>query len=734
MSDPMVLALAYATRGVHAFPIGIAWDEGKGKTNKRPLTKRGFQDATLDPAELATQFVAARDRLGRLADGTPVEGEVLAVGLCPGPSGRVVVDLDVSATVDGIAVWVDLCAESNYPDEGPRVTTASGGTHVWFAKPAGAQFGNAHDLGEGIDVRADGGYVVAPGTDTPWGAWQWDGDDPLETGVVFPEAPPFLADRLHPPGTTSGPAQPVELDAIDNPANRAAVEALAALGGHNLCRVENRRPNGATVTTYTMTRPGKHAGLSASVGYIGPGVAKVFTSAWPNLPEGRYDADRLRVLAGLGPEDGEWLANAHRMNAPPGAQAPPAAATRPRKTRSAEERTAPLADGHRATDAGNAGRFAAAANGQARYCAKWKTWLVYIHGVWVLDTDGALVTELAKEVPRAMFRQAVDASREDRAELFAWAMRSESAVAIAAMVRLARGMDGLLVDHEDLDRHPWLLNCANGTVDLRTGELLAHDPAHLLTVQTPVQFDAAAQAPLWDDCLAVWQPDAGQRDYLQRIAGSAATGAAIEEIFFNIGGGGNGKSKFWGAIQQVLGPYCVNPDRSLLVVQNHQPHPTVKAALFGSRLVLAPEQIEAGDRLAEASMKELTGGDRVPARRMYENQWSFDPSWTFVVHANHRPNVQGTDTAIWRRIRMIEWNVTVATTVAEVIDGNVLKARLAAEARGILNWIIAGAQMYADRAEAAGRRGDGYGYLPRGTGHLRPVRGRLLHRRPRPGR
>jgi hypothetical protein len=116
--------------------------------------------------------------------------------------------------------------------------------------------------------------------------------------------------------------------------------------------------------------------------------------------------------------------------------------------------------------------------------------------------------------------------RPPRRELRATTGLSDRQVpSVAAMVRLARGVPGVLVDHSQLDQRPELLNLLNGTVDLRTGRLLDHDPEHLLTMQAPAIYDPGATAPLREACLERWQPDPEMRHYLQRAIGSGATGS-----------------------------------------------------------------------------------------------------------------------------------------------------------------------------------------------------------------
>ncbi len=346
-----------------------------------------------------------------------------------------------------------------------------------------------------------------------------------------------------------------------------------------------------------------------------------------------------------------------------------------------------LADRFRPTDAGNADRFIAHANGRARFVHAWGKWIVYADGRWIIDANEALVVELAKGVALTMIAKAAQLDvRRDRDALLAHAKRCEQANTIAAMLRLARGAPGVLTDHERLDADPWLLNVTNGTIDLRTGQLRPHNPDDLLTQQAPVSHDHATTPPLLEACLERWQPNPDDRAFLQRAAGSGITGHPVEALIVNTGNGANGKSRFFGAITDVLGPYCVEPHKSLFVAQRHEQHPTALASLFRARLVTAPETSK-GDRLDEELVKNLTGGDRLRARRMREDEWSFNPSHTAFLHTNHRPRIRGTDEGIWRRVKLLPWSVTIPPEERD----DELQAKLRAERAGILNWLIAGA-------------------------------------------
>ncbi len=346
-------------------------------------------------------------------------------------------------------------------------------------------------------------------------------------------------------------------------------------------------------------------------------------------------------------------------------------------------------DGYRLTDTGNARRFIDHAGGRVRYVHQWGRWIVYRTGRWIVDGNDALVTEAAKSVPRALMAMVPKLTGYERERVYRAAIRAESGSALAAMVRLARGIPGVIVDHEELDANPAMLNVLNGTIDLRTSELRPHDPEDLCTQQCPVLYDAHANAPLWESCLERWQPKPEIRRYLQVEAGAGATGYATETISVHHGDGANGKSKFFGALQYVLGPYAVTPHKSLLVTSHREQHATVLASLFRARLAVASETAVT-DRLNDEQIKNLTGGDRLRARRMREDEWAFAPSHTLVMFSNHRPRVQGQDEGMWRRLRLIPWEVTIPSQERD----EYLSDKLAAEAPGILRWLVEGARIY----------------------------------------
>lgn len=339
------------------------------------------------------------------------------------------------------------------------------------------------------------------------------------------------------------------------------------------------------------------------------------------------------------------------------------------------------------TDAGNSERLAHLYGDRLHFLPEWGKWIVEEGGFWSLDHEDVRVRELAKDVGRDLKYRAAEEEDTDRSKrLFKWGIRSLSSGRISAMVNLARGIGDIPLDYEELDADGWLLGVENGVVDLETGQLRPADPSDLITRRCPVRFDPDAEAPRWERAMREWFPDPELRFYVKRVAGSALVGAQKDHaLIIHFGTGRNGKGAFNRAIQHVLGDYAGVIHLSLLVQQTHSEHDTVLADLFRKRLAVASET-ERRVKLREASVKNLTGGDRITARRMREDPWEFDPTHSIWIQTNHLPEIDGRDRGIWSRIRVVKWE---AVFEGEDADPD-LDAKLRREAPGILRWLVEG--------------------------------------------
>jgi putative DNA primase/helicase len=336
------------------------------------------------------------------------------------------------------------------------------------------------------------------------------------------------------------------------------------------------------------------------------------------------------------------------------------------------------------TELGYARRLVDKHGAELRYVVPWNRWLVWNGTHWAPDTDG-YVQRCTKLIARDVHTSLIWSGNDDKETLRA-AKRAESSSGVKGALTLAATEPEIAIVPEQLDAHPFMLNCRNGVVDLRSGELGEHDPELLLTKITGASYIPEAAGPEFAKFLERIQPGEEMRLFIRRLLGLSLEGkvtAHILPIFY--GDGANGKSTLTDAVMKALGDYADAGDPDLLRARTFDAHPTGVADLHGRRLVLIHES-DAGHRLAEGTVKRLTGGDRLKARRMREDFWSFDPSHTFVMLTNHKPKVGGTDEGIWRRLRLVPFETVIP---AAERDEN-LGARLAAESDAILTWLVSG--------------------------------------------
>jgi putative DNA primase/helicase len=280
------------------------------------------------------------------------------------------------------------------------------------------------------------------------------------------------------------------------------------------------------------------------------------------------------------------------------------------------------------------------------------------------------------------------ASASGHPQVKKWALKALSRRHIEDALKQLQSLPEIVTRADAFDRDRWLFNVKNGTIDLRTGELREHRREDLITRIAPVEFNPASERPrLWEEFLAeIFGGNCGLTDFVRRACGYALTGSVSEQkLFFLHGSGANGKTTFLETLMYVMGGYARRLAPSLLFAASRDMHPTGLADLKGSRLAVTTE-VEFGKRLAEAVVKELTGGDRLAARRMRQDSFEFEPTHKVFMCGNHLPVVRGSDHAIWRRIVLIPFSVTIP----EERQDKDLTGKLRAEAAGILNWLVTG--------------------------------------------
>lgn len=323
---------------------------------------------------------------------------------------------------------------------------------------------------------------------------------------------------------------------------------------------------------------------------------------------------------------------------------------------------------------------------RAAWVPQWG-WLIWTGMHWERDLEGARVLGMAGDALTQHWAERLLAAQGARRTVYAEALlKVQSRHAQRAALDLARAH--LYARPEAFDADPWCLVVANGLLDLRTRELRPHDPAHRNTKVAPVAYAPEARCPRWEEHLAMVLPNENVRRHVRRSLGLALVGACLDErLDVWYGEGANGKSTTARVLMALLGSYADQAAPQLLVETRRPEHPTILADLAGKRLVFSVE-VEQGQRLAEALVKQLTGGDRKKARFLFKDYFAFEQTFSLFLLCNHRPEIRGTDVGIWRRISLVPWTATIPPErrrpQAEVV------AELVAEGPGILNWLLEG--------------------------------------------
>lgn len=311
--------------------------------------------------------------------------------------------------------------------------------------------------------------------------------------------------------------------------------------------------------------------------------------------------------------------------------------------------------GFRLTDTGNAERFVARFRDRVRFCPPRKRWLLWDGRRWRWDDLGE-VQQLAKVTVRGIYDEAkAEPDGKRSQEIARHACASETASRRAALVQLAQSEEGIPVLPTDLDADPWAFNVANGTIDLRTGQLRRHRREDLITKLSPVEYDPAATSELWDQYLR--DATGGDEDlaaYLQRSVGYALQGTVTEKAFWFLHGPPDGmKSTFVDAIDGALGDYHTAAAFETWVVQSSTGgNRGDLVRLMGARLVSSVE-VRKGARFDEAILKAVTGGDLLTCAAKYEAEISFLPGFALWLAANDAPVIRDDDEGAWSRVRRI---------------------------------------------------------------------------------
>jgi putative DNA primase/helicase len=620
-------ALAIARRGFAVFPLHTPRSDGSCTCANNECESVGKHPRTGHGVKDATKDPSKIEAWWRRH---PDANIGLRVG-----GGYCVIDVDGQEGFDSLRT---LERKLGALPETLRARTGGGGEHRFFLVPSDIAIPNrVGKLGERLDVRSGNGYVVAPPSLHASGQrYKW-----IEPSAPIAALPPQWLGAL---------------------TSRASGGATAPADGQSPDHEFQLRPH---VEVIRVARPGTNESLNRH-GFI---VGQLIAAGLADEAEAHAELLRAALQSGLPKVE--------------------ARATLDRALLAGKTKPLSLSGfgGRPLTDLGNAERLVDRHGRSFRYVHSFGPFFIW-DGARFRKDETLAIELLAKDTVRHIYAEATTVTDDEvRKAIARHARGSESMVRIKAMVRLAQSETVIAVRAGDLDTNRWKLNVVNGTVDLRTGTLLPHEPEDLITKLAPVKFDPSAKCPTFDSFLdRIMDGKTALIEFMQRAVGYMLTGLTEEQVlFFFYGTGANGKTTLLNTLLALFGDYGKQADPELLVAKRGEAHPTGVADLAGARLAVCVE-VEQGKRLAEALLKQLTGGDRIKARFMHRDFFEFEPTHKLCLAANHKPVLRGMDRGLWRRIRLVPFNVTIP----EDEQDKALAEKLSEELPGILAWAVRG--------------------------------------------
>lgn len=628
--------LDYIQRGWLIFPIyGIV--NGKcqcGKSHekdnqlgKHPITRNGVKDATND-ANIVMGWMRSYPQCN------------WAVA-CGRVSNLLVVDIDQRK--DGFASfdsWEQDRPFGSLPDTLKSIS-GGGGRHLFWSYPAdGVPVSNKVNWLPGVDIRSDGGYIIIPpSTHVSGGRYSWINDDTQSPAV--PPTDLITAIRT----SMSAPVQ-----------REYGIDAASILQGVP----EGRRDHTLFLAACSLRRK-LGDDQRAAVEIL---IKAAAAASDPPFPE----ADALRKVEQAWKmdhtdEDITWgyVNSGGQMF-------------------------------HHLTDVGNKNRFVESLAENFRF-VHGLGWVEYGPIGWTSVPESVIA--YAAEGVAGIVRDEVPLI-DDATMKNAWkrhALKSESSGSVHAIVSLAQNDPRLRLNLVDFDANDDEISCMNGIVNLRDGSIRPFSRDDLVTKNTGVIYDPDFTLPQWTNFLhQSTGSDEVLIDYLQMAAGYTLTGRTTEECFFVLSGPtASGKSTFVDALLAMSGDYSTTTQSETFMYRKNQS--TAKnelARLVGMRCVTMSE-IREGEVFDEALVKQFTGGDKVSARFLYQETFTYTPQMKMWIATNHDPSAR--ERALMRRIKRILFPYTVPPEKRDAKLKQMLKDPDVG-GRAVLAWAVRGAMRY----------------------------------------
>lgn len=333
-------------------------------------------------------------------------------------------------------------------------------------------------------------------------------------------------------------------------------------------------------------------------------------------------------------------------------------------------------------DPGNGMRLADQVKGKAVMVGEEKGWYRWNRNVWREDDDGHMMREAIRSTDQM--------KGTDDEGLDKFATQSRKIERLNAAIKIAANMPGMTKKRSAFDTFDQLINTKSCVVNISTGVTTSHDPKYMMTRLMGASFDPEATCPQFQKFMEEVLPDAAVRAYVQRAVGYSLLGKADQRALFLIyGPPGTGKSAFMDIMTKVFGDYAtVAPAGTFKESRDKGPSDDVHR-LRGKRFVATSET---GERAAfdEDLIKRITGNDTMTTRALYQKHQEWTPECAVWIATNHAPRFTSDDDAIWRRAKMIPFLTQFTQGDGSKEIPGLARKIVAAEANGILNWILEG--------------------------------------------
>lgn len=667
-------ALWYAKYHWRIFPIATH--------TKHPLVPTGFKEGTDDPSALEDWWQQWPDA---------------NIGLACGASEIIALDGDPKRYDEHSREFIAHLVEE-YPTA--RQSTPTDGVHLLYTVPPGVKLSNSRGaLPPGVDVRVNGYILLAPSVvtyrgkdaedkgveDGFTGYYKWL-DRPDET--VPQPLPDHVLELLKPKVETPPPY----------------TNGYQNSNGHHADTDDDKRRYAKAALDRELdilaraTEGGRNEQLNKSAFSLGQLIAAGL------LDESEVIEQLYIVARSIGLTEQEIKATI-KSGIGDGKGHPRIVPNAPKlRFKNGSGEPVIFAEAAHFTDMGNAQRMHAAIHDRVFYVPQFDKWYIWAGTHWRED-DTFEIIKLAKQIVIGMYAEAAALEDDDRKALIKWAIKSEARQRLEAMVALLRSEPDIAVLPDGLDCNPMLLACKNGTLDLVAGDLLPPDRNHLLTKCIDVNYDPDADCPLWEKFLfRIMDNDLEMVSFVQRLVGHALTGDAGGKYFVFMYGpkGNNGKSTLVETIMRLLGPYAMKSPSEMIMAKTHRGGiPNDIARLRGVRFTVTNE-VDEGMSLSESVIKDLTGNDTLTARFMRAEFFDFTPTHKLWIYGNHKPEIHGTDDAIWDRVKTIEFDVEIPKAERDPL----MLEKLTAELPGILAWAVRGNMLWQRRGISAPKKVD----------------------------